>query len=74
MVQVLVDGQWLPGEIRAQSQDDHGVWTIHANYRDGVDTYFAGFTVDQVRPDDTDHSHGRTATAPVEEPSEPASA
>jgi hypothetical protein len=59
MVQVLVDGTWWPGFVRAQEQRDGG-WWITVQYAVEGRNHLAGFPEDQVRPDETDYSRGRS--------------
>jgi len=58
MVEVLVDGSWWPGHVRAQEKRD-GQWFITVQYRRDGANYLDGFPVERVRPDETDYSRGR---------------
>lgn len=58
MVEVLEDDQWWDGHVEAQEKRDD-VWWVKVVYRrDGNRTRW--FPADQVRPDDTDYSRGRS--------------
>lgn len=58
MVEVLEDDQWWDGVVQAQELRDD-VWWVNVVYRrDG--NRVAWFPADQVRPDTTDYSRGRT--------------
>lgn len=59
MVEVLVDHQWWPGHVRAQEKRD-GNWYITVTYSHDGHNALGGFWEHEVRPDDTDHSHGRS--------------
>ncbi|GEP38908.1 hypothetical protein NPS01_25710 [Nocardioides psychrotolerans] len=65
MVQVLVDGVWHHGHVIAQELVD-GAWQAHVQYRTPRGSSTLGtFTGDDIRPDDTDHSKGRTVGGPA---------
>lgn len=59
MVEVLVDGQWHLGQVLAQEQRDGG-WYISVQYRVERANHLGGFKADEVRPDETDYSRGRS--------------
>jgi hypothetical protein len=59
MVEVLVDGVWYDGQVRAQELRD-GAWVVHAEYRGPKGVYLAVFPSKHVRSDDTDWARGRT--------------
>lgn len=67
-VEVLVDDQWLPGELRAWRQYDDDTWSAEVQYRPPGEhsSTIATFPAADVRPDTVDRSHGRRA---VESPS-----
>lgn len=60
-VEVLVDGQWRPGEVRMQTQLDDGTWELNVQWQPAgeqtrrIDT----FTADHVRRDTVDRSGDR---------------
>jgi hypothetical protein len=62
-VEVLVDDQWLPGEVRMVTWDDDGRARHEIQYRPAGSTssVIDSFTDDQVRADTVDRSRGRTA-------------
>lgn len=48
-VEVLVDGDWLPGDLRAWSRRDDG-WHGHVQYSKGpAQNYLASFPAEQIR-------------------------
>lgn len=63
-VQVLVDAQWLPGEVRQQWQDEHDAWWVEVQYRrPGTHSRtIATFPLERVRKDETDYSAGRSTS------------
>lgn len=60
-VEVLVNGEWQPGEVRMVWWDNAGVMHHNVQYRPaGTDTRrIETFTDDQVREDTVDRSRGR---------------
>ena len=61
-VEVFVDGDWCPGELRMWTQDDHGAWFAQVQYRPaGSHSRVIGaFPAEDVREDTTDRSRGRS--------------
>ena len=57
-VQVLADGMWLSGSLRAQRKDNNG-WCVLVEYTCNGATRFAWVTLDQVRHE------GRTPPVPA---------
>ena len=60
-VEVLIDGEWLPGELRMWTQGADGAWTANVQWQPtGVATRrIDTFPLDQVREDLIDRSQGR---------------
>lgn len=58
-VEVLVDGQWCPGEVRMATELDDGSWSHNVQYRTDAGQFVATFPGDQVRKDTVDRSRGR---------------
>lgn len=66
MVMVRVDDQWHPGHVIAQELREDGEWDVHVQYRRAPGKRRNGtFTGDDIRPDTTDHSRGRTVGGPA---------
>lgn len=61
MVEVLVDGTWYAGHVRAQWRDPDGTWRISVQHSTTDGQTIGTFTTDRVRPDDTDYTHGRSS-------------
>jgi hypothetical protein len=57
-VEVYVDGEWLPADLRAWQRRDRGWWG-HVIYRASDGLRHGTFPADQVRPDRVDRSYGR---------------
>jgi hypothetical protein len=57
-VEVLVDGQWWPAELRMRSQRADGYWYQATWHRDGH-TFIDHFHQDRVRDDTVDRAAGR---------------
>jgi hypothetical protein len=56
-VEVLVDGQWWPGELRQWSQDEEGNWWANVTWRrEPGHTHIDTVPAEQVRPVQTDFS------------------
>lgn len=50
LVEVLIDGRWLPGELRMWAQDENGDWTANVKYTDEEHfNYITTVVADQVR-------------------------
>jgi hypothetical protein len=57
-VEVEVDGEWLPGDLRAWQRRD-GRWWSHVVYRTADGLRHGTFLAELVRPDAVDRSYGR---------------
>ena len=62
-VEVLVDGTWCPGELRAWTQHDDATWTAEVRYQPvGSNSRTIGtFTAEEIRGDTVDRSFGRAS-------------
>jgi hypothetical protein len=50
-IEVCVDGEWWPGELRMWTRLPDGSWTAQATWRREVGmTYVDTFSAEQVRP------------------------
>lgn len=60
-VEVLVDGQWLAGEVRMQTQHDDGSWELEVQYRlpGEHSSRIDSFAAELVREDTVDRGAGR---------------
>ncbi len=53
LVEVLVDGDWYPGDLRAWRQHDDGTWTAQVTWsRAAGEKRIDAFPADHVRPVD----------------------
>jgi len=61
-VEVFVEGDWRPGELRMWTRDDHGAWVAQVQYQPaGTHSRVIGaFPDEDVREDPTDRSRGRS--------------
>ena len=62
-VEARVNEHWCAGELRMQTQDNEGAWSMNVQYRPPGETssYVGAFAEDQVRRDSVDRSAGRPA-------------
>lgn len=61
MVEVLVEGQWRPGDLRMWVQNDDGQWFGQVQWQPAGNTSHTidTFPADRIRPDVTDYTQGR---------------
>lgn len=61
-VEVLVDGAWLAGEVRMQTQRDDGSWVLEVQYRlpGEHSSRIDSFAAELVREDTVDRGAGRS--------------
>lgn len=63
MVQVEVDGQWWPGDLRMWSRREDGWWGQVSWTRAPGETLIDHFPAGRIRLDKTDYSRGKDPDA-----------
>ena len=58
VVEVQVNGRWLPGELRQWSQHEDGSWWGNVQYRptDEPTRHYGTFSADRIRGGDAPHA------------------